>query len=94
MLQKNVTGEVKFENVSFSYPTRAEVPVLKDVTFTISSGQTLAIVGPSGGGKSTVTALIERFYDPTHGDVVRKTEYKQYVLHLDDLLIEIGWYQH
>ena len=81
--------------MSFSYPTRAEVPVLKDVTFTISSGQTLAIVGPSGGGKSTVAALIERFYDPTHGDVVRNgTEYKQYVLQLHDLLIEIGWHQH
>ena len=48
-----------------------EVPVLKGVSFSVPPGQTVAIVGPSGGGKSTVTALIERFYDPIHGAVVR-----------------------
>ena len=62
---------MSFENIMFSYPTRMEVPVLKGLSFTVLPGQTLAIVGPSGGGKSTITALIERFYDPTHGAVVR-----------------------
>ena len=58
--------------MTFSYPTRADLIVLNDINFSVPPGQTLAIVGPSGGGKSTITALIERFYDPTHGAVVRR----------------------
>ncbi|CAA9441981.1 MAG: Heterodimeric efflux ABC transporter, permease/ATP-binding subunit 2 [uncultured Rubrobacteraceae bacterium] len=59
-------GEVEFENVSFAY---GEDKVLDDVSFRIKSGETLAIVGETGAGKSTVIKLLSRFYDPTSGTV-------------------------
>lgn len=62
--------EVEFRSVTFSYPSRCEVPVLKGVSLTIGEGQTTAIVGPSGAGKSTVSLLIPRFYDPSAGQVL------------------------
>jgi subfamily B ATP-binding cassette protein MsbA len=61
-------GEVTFEHVAFGYST--EAPVLRDVNFTIRAGQVVGIVGPTGGGKSTVVSLIPRFYDPTGGRVL------------------------
>ncbi|MBI3500460.1 MAG: ATP-binding cassette domain-containing protein [Bacteroidetes bacterium] len=57
-------GEVIFENISFSYPSRKDFQVLKNVSFKARKGETIAIVGPSGAGKSTITNLILRFYDP------------------------------
>lgn len=65
--EKTFDGSLEFENVNFSYPTREESRVLKEVAFTVERGKTLALVGPSGGGKSTIFALIERFYDPDSG---------------------------
>jgi ATP-binding cassette subfamily B (MDR/TAP) protein 1 len=62
-------GSLLFDQVSFAYPTRTETQVLKDVTLHVERGKTLALVGPSGGGKSTLFALIERFYDPDSGDI-------------------------
>ncbi|MDX5361136.1 MAG: ABC transporter ATP-binding protein/permease [Alphaproteobacteria bacterium] len=60
-------GEVRFENVSFAYdPDR---PILKDVSFTIPAGRTVALVGPSGGGKSTIARLLFRFYDAGAGRI-------------------------
>jgi ATP-binding cassette subfamily B multidrug efflux pump len=62
-------GIVEFRGVSFAYPG-AEEPVLRDVSFTALPGETTAIVGPTGSGKSTLIALIERFYDVTAGQVL------------------------
>lgn len=62
-------GSLIFENVNFSYPTRVESKVIKDVSLVVEKGKTLALVGPSGGGKSTIFALIERFYDPDSGEI-------------------------
>lgn len=53
----------------FTYPTRKEQQVLTDFSCVFEPGQTTALVGPSGSGKSTVIQLLERFYDPTSGDV-------------------------
>jgi subfamily B ATP-binding cassette protein MsbA len=63
-----VRGEITFEHVAFGYAN--EPPVLRDVSFTIKPGQVVGIVGPTGGGKSTVVSLIPRFYDPTAGRVL------------------------
>lgn len=60
-------GSLLFDNVCFSYPSRSDSQVLKNITLHIEKGKTLALVGPSGGGKSTIFALIERFYDPESG---------------------------
>ena len=64
---KRLTGEIEFKNVSFSYDDRE--PVLKDVSFHIRPGERLAIVGPSGVGKTTLLSLILRFYRPTAGEI-------------------------
>ncbi|WP_040496975.1 ABC transporter ATP-binding protein [Fulvivirga imtechensis] len=58
--------QIEFDHVRFAYGTE---PVLKDISFTLQKGQTIALVGPSGGGKSTLADLIPRFYDPTDGAV-------------------------
>ncbi|KAG2870679.1 hypothetical protein PC114_g27272, partial [Phytophthora cactorum] len=63
-------GTIEFKNVSFRYPTRPEITVLKNYNLTIEAGQTVAFCGPSGGGKSTGVSLIERFYDPIEGQVL------------------------
>ncbi|XP_054975517.1 mitochondrial potassium channel ATP-binding subunit [Sorex araneus] len=62
-------GAISFQDVSFSYPCRPGFPVLQDFSLTLPPGKTVALVGQSGGGKSTVAALLERFYDPTAGRV-------------------------
>ncbi|NTV93266.1 MAG: ATP-binding cassette domain-containing protein, partial [Chlorobiaceae bacterium] len=63
-------GVVSMENVSFSYPGRPELPVLKGISFEVKAGQRMAVVGPSGSGKSTLFALLQRFYDPEEGRVL------------------------
>jgi ABC-type multidrug transport system fused ATPase/permease subunit len=60
-------GEVVFNHVAFAY--NAEAPVLRDVSFTINPGELVGIVGPTGGGKSTIVSLIPRFYDATGGSI-------------------------
>lgn len=60
-------GQVRFENVSFSYDS--DQPVLQDINLVASSGQTIAIVGPTGAGKSTLVSLLMRFYDVTSGKI-------------------------
>ncbi len=66
---KETNGEIVFENVSFAYPTRPETNIFNNFNLKIPAGSTVALVGPSGGGKSTTIGLIERFYDPTDGKV-------------------------
>ncbi len=62
-----VSGRLSFEDVRFRYPSRPELEVLTDLRFTLEPGEMVALVGPSGGGKSTIASLIPRFYDPTSG---------------------------
>lgn len=63
-------GEVEFKHVDFSYPTRPDVSIFRDLNLRARAGKTLALVGPSGCGKSSVIALIERFYEPSSGRVI------------------------
>ncbi|KAI1079275.1 hypothetical protein F5B20DRAFT_544255 [Whalleya microplaca] len=65
----SVQGPIKFENVSFAYPTRPAVSIFNGLNFEIPSGANVCIVGPSGGGKSTVSSLLLRFYNPTSGTI-------------------------
>lgn len=65
----SLTGPIVFDNVSFSYPTRPAVSIFRDLSFTIEQGTNVAIVAPSGAGKSTVASLLMRFYTPTSGTI-------------------------
>jgi len=66
---EKIKGNVAFKNVAFSYPSRQEIKVLKDVNFTANFGQKIAIVGPSGVGKSTIASLLLRFYNIEGGTI-------------------------
>ncbi|CAM6101080.1 unnamed protein product [Calypogeia fissa] len=67
---EKVDGRIDLRQVSFAYPSRPDVQIFKDFSLTIPAGKTVAIVGTSGSGKSTVVSLIERFYDPISGEVL------------------------
>jgi ATP-binding cassette subfamily B protein len=69
-LPKPVRGEIGFKNVSFAYPGREDDAVLSDVSFRVAPGEVVAIVGPSGAGKTTLFQLALRFYDPSSGAVM------------------------
>jgi len=62
-------GRIDFRNVSFAYPTRLQHPALQDISFTIPAGSSIALVGHTGCGKSTIVSLLERFYDPNSGAI-------------------------
>ena len=66
---KDIKGEIHFRNVSFSYEEENDT-VLKNINLDIPSGETVALVGMSGGGKSSLVSLIPRFYDPTEGSII------------------------
>jgi len=66
----NVYGSIELKNVDFCYPTRPEILVLSNFSLKISGGQTVAVVGVSGSGKSTIISLVERYYDPVAGQVL------------------------
>jgi len=65
----SVAGEITLDDVKFSYPSRPSVQVVKGLSLTFEAGKTAALVGASGSGKSTIISLVERFYDPTSGNV-------------------------
>lgn len=81
---KELKGEVEFRNVSFQYPGAADY-VLKDISFKAHQGQTVAFIGSTGSGKSTLINLVPRFYDATEGEVlidgVDVRDYTQQALH-------------
>ncbi|KAI9203285.1 P-loop containing nucleoside triphosphate hydrolase protein [Polychytrium aggregatum] len=64
-----VKGHIQLRNIAFTYPTRSDVQIFKDLSFEVEAGTSVAIVGHSGSGKSTVAQLILRFYDPSTGSV-------------------------
>ncbi|OAP04860.1 PGP16 [Arabidopsis thaliana] len=67
---ETIRGEVEFNNVKFKYPSRPETLIFDDLCLKIPSGKTVALVGGSGSGKSTVISLLQRFYDPNEGDIL------------------------
>ncbi|WP_291728759.1 ABC transporter transmembrane domain-containing protein [Leisingera sp. F5] len=69
VLSAPVKGEITFENVSFRYPSRPDVSALDAVSLAVKPGETVAFVGPSGAGKTTIIQLLQRFYDPNQGAV-------------------------
>ena len=84
---KKVEGGVELKDVSFAYPDRE--PILQDFSLSIPAGQTVAIVGPTGSGKSTIVRLLLRFYDPQSGSItLDSTGLKEW--ELDTLRQSIG----
>jgi ATP-binding cassette subfamily B protein len=69
-LPEDMEGKIVFDRVVFHYPTRMEQPALNNVSFTVDAGERVALVGPSGAGKTTVFQLLQRFYDPQSGAVM------------------------
>lgn len=74
-----LNGNIEFRDVFFSYPSRKELVVLRGLNLTIKAGETVALVGSSGSGKSTCLQLLQRFYDPIFGSVhIEGMDIRQY----------------
>ncbi|KAL0663176.1 hypothetical protein Bca4012_100013 [Brassica carinata] len=69
MVLENVKGDIEFCHISFAYQTRPDIQIFRDLCFFIRAGKTVALVGKSGSGKSTVISLLQRFYDPDSGHI-------------------------
>ncbi|WP_418223438.1 ABC transporter ATP-binding protein [Clostridium isatidis] len=82
-----IHGTVEFKNVSFSYDDNTEV--LKNVSFKVNKGERIALVGPTGAGKSTIISLLSRFYDPTSGEILIDGKNIKYV-DLESLRSQMG----
>lgn len=65
-----IRGEIEFEDVYFSYPSRPDTPILQGLNLRIPAGKTVGLVGGSGSGKSTIISLLQRFYDPIEGEIL------------------------
>lgn len=79
-----IEGNLAFNNVNFSYPSRRDINVLKNISFEVEKGKLLAFVGPSGAGKSTIAALVFGFYRPTEGEItIDGKKFKDY--HLSEI---------
>lgn len=84
----SIRGDVRFQDVCFYYPSRPESLVLKNINFSIRPGEVVALVGESGGGKSTIAAILSRFYGPSGGRVtvdgydIQQMSYKEYSRHI------------
>lgn len=70
LVLEEIRGDIELKDVYFHYPARPDVPIFAGFSLFIPSGTTVALVGQSGSGKSTVISLIERFYDPESGEVL------------------------
>lgn len=88
----SVQGDIEFRNVNFKYPARPDITILEDLNLRVSAGKSLAVVGQSGSGKSTVISLILRFYDPTSGAILIDG-YDIKTLNLKSLRLKIGLVQ-
>ncbi len=87
--KQGISGEVEFRNVSFKYPDAAEY-VLQDISFTAKQGETIAFIGSTGSGKSTLINLVPRFFDATEGEIlIDGINVKDYVK--EDLYNKIGY---
>ncbi len=64
-----IDGNIEFNNVHFSYPSRRDIQVINDISFKVEQGKQIAFVGPSGAGKTTIAALLFRFYTPENGSI-------------------------
>ncbi|XP_049343241.1 putative multidrug resistance protein [Solanum verrucosum] len=84
-----VRGEIEFNGVYFSYPSRPDTPILQGLNLRISPGKTTGLVGGSGSGKSTIISLLQRFYDPIEGDI-SLDGHKIKKLHIKWLRSQIG----
>ncbi|CAG8801809.1 1102_t:CDS:1, partial [Racocetra fulgida] len=84
-----IKGNIEFNEVSFSYPTRPDTYVLKNINLSIPAGQTTVLVGQSGSGKSTVVQLIQRLYEPSEG-IITLDERELNILNISWLRQQIG----
>ncbi len=89
-VKETVTGEIRFENLQFSYASAGDTPTLHNISLTIPAGQTVAFVGSTGSGKSTLVKLLLRFYTPQQGRILLDGEPID-ALNLQDLRRAIGY---
>ncbi|CAM8944333.1 unnamed protein product [Rhodiola kirilowii] len=85
----HVRGEIEFKNVYFNYPSRPDTPILQGLSLRMPAGKTMGLVGGSGSGKSTIVSLLQRFYDPSEGEILLDG-YKTVKLQLKWLRSQMG----